>query len=213
MHSFIIWRMFPAFRHSLNARVCGALLALAGLLAGCAGDGDTWKIPFVYRIDVQQGNVIEQSMIDQLKPGMDKNQVRYIMGTPVLIDPFHSNRWEYFYSMQQAGGRREQRHITLYFDDNGKLSHIDGDVKISAAPRATDPLAAPAAEERTVVVPDERRGKGFFGRLWQAITPGGDEAEAEQAEKSRENAARTEATEDRRAQENVEVIEGGGAGY
>ena len=54
-----------------------------------------YNLPLLYKIDIQQGNVIEQEMLDKLQPGMDKDQVQFIMGTPVIVDPFHKDRWEY----------------------------------------------------------------------------------------------------------------------
>ncbi len=128
-------------------------------------------MPLLYKIDVQQGNVIEQEMLDKLKPGMDKEQVQFIMGTPVIVDPFHSERWEYVYSYQEGGGVREQRHITLHFNDN-KLSHVTGDVERAKYRRSPTDIVT---GDDTVVVPEgSRKKKGFFGRLWDSITPGGD---------------------------------------
>ena len=108
-------------------------------------------------------------MLDRLKPGMDKNQVQFIMGTPVLIDPFHNERWEYIYSFQEGGGVREQRHITLHFEED-KLSHITGDIETSSGPRSETNIIT---EEEAVIVPESKnKEKGFFGRLWDKVTPG-----------------------------------------
>ncbi len=130
------------------------------LVTGCAKNVDgTWKAPFVYRIDVQQGNVVDQEMINKLKPGMDKNQVKFILGTPLVTDPFHSNRWDYIYSFEPGGGERQQRRITIYFSDN-KLSHIDGDIEIKERSlQAEEPV-----KERSVDVPLERHEEGFFSK-------------------------------------------------
>lgn len=88
--------------------------------------------PGVYKINIQQGNVITPEMIDQLRPGMSKRQVIFIMGTPLIHDPFHQNRWDYLYSASLKGKIREQERIALYFEDE-KLSHFEGDLKPSAA--------------------------------------------------------------------------------
>ncbi|MEJ2094658.1 MAG: outer membrane protein assembly factor BamE [Gammaproteobacteria bacterium] len=118
-------------------------------------------MPFVYRIDIQQGNSVDQKMIDKLRPGMDKNQVRFILGTPLISDPFHPERWDYLYSMEPGGDERSQRHITLHFN-NDKLKYITGDVKASASPQSQDqPLKEPA-----VMVPLEQKKQGFFSRLF-----------------------------------------------
>ncbi len=86
-------------------------LTLVGLaaLAGCS-------FPGVYKIDIQQGNVVTQDMIDQLKPGMTQRQVRFIMGNPLITDTFHANRWDYLYSIQPGGRQRYQERISLMFD-------------------------------------------------------------------------------------------------
>lgn len=123
----------------------------------------------LYKVDIQQGNVIEQKMLDRLKPGMDKNQVIFIMGTPVLVDPFHNNRWEYIYSFQKGGGVREQRHITLHFEEE-KLTHVSGDIEVNHVPRDENKIIT---EEEAVVVPQSKKEeKGFFGKLWDKVTPG-----------------------------------------
>ena len=111
-------------------------------------------------------------MLDQLKPGMDKKQVKFIMGTPVLIDPFHNERWEYIYSFQEGGTVREQRHITLHFE-NDKLAYISGDIEISNIPRQEYKTIT---EENAIIVPiSDKEEKGFFGRLFDKINPLDDE--------------------------------------
>ncbi|MBV2134926.1 outer membrane protein assembly factor BamE [Pseudomonas sp. MAP12] len=104
-----------------------AKLMLTGLtflglaaLAGCS-------LPGVYKIDIQQGNVITQDMIDQLRPGMTRRQVRFIMGNPLITDTFHANRWDYLYSLQPGGGERQQERISLLFNSNDQLSGLAGD--------------------------------------------------------------------------------------
>ncbi len=145
------------------------LLLITFTLSGCTRSFDGgFTTPLLYKIDIQQGNVIEQDMLDKLKPGMDKDQVRFIMGTPVIIDPFHSERWEYIYSYQKGGGVREQRYITLHFVDE-KLSYITGDIEAGSPVTDDDGIVT----DETVVVPDsENNGEGFFEKLWDAVTPG-----------------------------------------
>lgn len=107
-------------------------LAAALLLTGCASSTSNGSklisFPGAYKIDIQQGNVITQKMIDQLKPGMTKSQVQYVMGTPLLEDAFNRNRWDYVYSMQAGGGKRSQKTLTLLFE-NDRLAAIRGDLK------------------------------------------------------------------------------------
>ena len=143
------------------------------LLCACSRSYDGgFNAPLLHKIDIQQGNVVDQKMLDQLKPGMDKKQVKFIMVTPVLIDPFHNERWEYIYSFQEGGTVREQRHITLHFE-NDKLAHISGDIEISNIPRQEYKIIT---EENAIIVPiSDKEEKGFFGRLFDKINPLDDE--------------------------------------
>ena len=103
-----------------------SLLPVLLLVAGC---GFVPRIPGVapYRIDIQQGNFISQDMVANLKPGMSKEQVRLTLGTPLLNDVFHADRWDYVYWREGQDRKREQRKLTLHFSD-GKLVRLDGDV-------------------------------------------------------------------------------------
>jgi len=140
-------------------RLIPLFIPLLLLPAGCSYEG-TSKLPFVYRVDIQQGNVIDQDMVDRLQPGMDKNQIQYIMGTPVVDDPFHANRWDYIYTYSKGGARREQRHIILYFKNN-KLASVGGDVKI--AQRKTSLILKEPS--KTVVVPPDYNKKSLLRRM------------------------------------------------
>ena len=116
------------------------------------------KIPFVHRIDVQQGNVIDQAMVAQLRKGMDKKKVGFIMGTPIIADTFHADRWDYVYTFQPGGGQVERRQITAIFVD-GNLDHLEGDVK-----PAMGRLEVDTRQDTTIDVPEYVR-KNFMTRL------------------------------------------------
>jgi outer membrane protein assembly factor BamE len=116
------------------------------------------NLPGVYTIDVQQGNMVDQTMIDQLRPAMNKRQVLYIMGSPMLVDFFHQKRWDYLYSVQISGQDRQQKRISLVFD-NDQLIGIQGDFKPGEAPVLK-------ASESTVEVPKRDLEK----TLWEKIT-------------------------------------------
>ena len=118
----------------LHAARAAVAIALAASLAGCGIPRALGIAP--YKIEVQQGNFISQEMVSQLKPGMSKEQVRQIMGTPLLVDVFHAERWDYVYSRQTTEGKREKRKLAVFFED-GKLTRIDGDERLptSAAGR------------------------------------------------------------------------------
>ncbi len=103
------------------------VLISAVLLLSACGSVSSFSFPGVYRIDVPQGNIITQEMVDQLRPGLTKRQVNFIMGTPLIRDTFDQDRWDYVYSFQPGGGERAQERVTVYFDENGELTHFTGD--------------------------------------------------------------------------------------
>ncbi len=102
------------------------------------------SIPFVYRPDIQQGNVITQKKVNLLKPGMSQQQVRFILGTPLLVDPFHQNRWDYVYSIAHDHKVKEEKKLSIVFKD-GKLAKIEGDLQ-------PDPTASAQSIDRETVV-------------------------------------------------------------
>ncbi len=105
-----------------------ALLPVIFLLTSCswAPDLSSIGLPRVHKIDIPQGNVIEQDQINQLRPGMNKQQVRFVMGTPMLDDSFHANRWDYLYRFKPGYGEIINKQATLYFNDAGQLVNIQG---------------------------------------------------------------------------------------
>ena len=94
-----------------------------------------------YRIDVRQGNLVTQEMAAQLKPGLTKDQVRFILGTPLLTDVFHADRWDYVYRFQAGKGEIQQRRLIVFFAD-GKLERVGGDVIAETAASAAPPKPA-----------------------------------------------------------------------
>jgi outer membrane protein assembly factor BamE len=104
-----------------------------------------------HRIDVQQGNALDQESVARLKPGLSRSQVRFLLGTPLVVDPFRSDRWDYVYMYYKAGKLAEQKRITLFFEGD-TLMRIEGDVP--AAEPAVQPEPAvqsePKAEAMTV---------------------------------------------------------------
>jgi len=111
-----------------------APLLAALFLAVLDGCSYVPRIPGItpYRIDIQQGNYISQDMVAQLKPGMSREQVRLVLGTPLLTDIFHADRWDYVYWYERAGAKPEQRKLTVFFED-GKLLRLDGDAVAAGA--------------------------------------------------------------------------------
>ncbi|MHB8744602.1 MAG: outer membrane protein assembly factor BamE [Sulfuricaulis sp.] len=112
-----------------------SLLAAILLLSGCVN---------VYRLEIQQGNVVTQEMIDQLKPGLTRSQVRYVLGTPLVTDPFHPDRWDYYYYLRRSKDKTgESRHLTVFFK-NDLLVTVQGDTRIKPNNLpATEPVTKP----------------------------------------------------------------------
>jgi outer membrane protein assembly factor BamE len=128
--------------------LCILTAILFATLAGC-----------IYQPDIHQGNIVSQEMVDQIRPGMNKRQITFIMGTPLLKDPFHDNRWDYIYSNQPGGEDRTQKRISLFFR-NEELSGVQGDFKPGTLP-SVEP-----SKDVTVDIPKIERDK----TLWQLIT-------------------------------------------
>lgn len=106
--------------------------------------------PGVYKIAIPQGNIITQEMIDQLRPGMTKRQVIFVMGTPLVRDPYHQDRWDYVYNFQPGGGERGQERISVLFEDD-QLVSFSGDFEPTPTetPAKTAQAATTASDERS----------------------------------------------------------------
>jgi outer membrane protein assembly factor BamE len=120
-------------------------VAVAVFLAACSGG---FRLS-PYRIDVRQGNMVTQEMVAKLRPGMTMDQVRFVLGTPLITDIFHADRWDYVYRFQPGLGEVVERKITVFFAD-GKLVRVAGDVSAVAAGKPDGSAEEPVAE-----VPDE----------------------------------------------------------
>jgi len=98
--------------------------------------------PSFYKLDVRQGNVLEAEKVAQLQPGMSKQQVQNILGSPLLTDPFHRDRWDYVYAFYPRGNREkgEERHLILYFQGE-VLAQIQGRDSVPAPSESTEPVA------------------------------------------------------------------------
>lgn len=124
----------------------------AALITGCG----------FFRVEIQQGNYITQDQVEQLQPGMSMREVRYIMGTPLVVDPFHEkHRWDYYYTFSpDLGSDVEKRRITLFFQDE-KLERVAGDID------GTDLAQAYQESGGTrVTSPTEASEEGFFKKIF-----------------------------------------------
>ena len=134
----------------MQARIILTALTLSSLAACSAGWIPTLPLgPLTpYRMDIQQGNVVTQEMIAKVQPGMTRSQVRFALGTPLVTDVFHPDRWDYVYLYQKAGVVTEHRRIVAVFKDE-KLVRIDGDV----VPASSLPGAAKSGKQGKPAAP------------------------------------------------------------
>ena len=140
-------RSNPSIRLSLRplprASIGAIALAVSVLGAGCAARSpDRSGLFQPYRISIPQGNYVTKEMLAQVKPGMTPEQVRFALGTPLVRDVFHPDRWDYVFRFQRASGRADQRHATVFFD-NGKVARVEE----TGLPERDDPndMALPGA--------------------------------------------------------------------
>ena len=141
-------------------------------------------MPGVYRIDIQQGNVITQEQLAALERGMEKRKVRFILGTPLVVDTFNQDRWDYYYSIEKLREDRMQRIVSVFFEDE-RLVRVGGDVLA-----ALGPIEVEKRRDEVVTVPDGYRDQGLFASL----TPGFLSDRPKPAEES-EDAPQTAASE------------------
>jgi outer membrane protein assembly factor BamE len=154
------------FRLIRCARVPLLAAAVAVVLSGCStmtAPFDTW-MPYisqfgVYKIDINQGNFLSQDMVDKLKEGQTKQQVRLVLGTPLITSVFRENRWDYTYEFRRNGRVETHRQFTVYFKDD-QLTRWEGD----ELPKSVQELNRVAA---TKALPDDPFGDdgGFVGKI------------------------------------------------
>lgn len=128
-------------------------LFLPVLAAACSNAPQVTSYLSPYRIDVRQGNFVTQEMVAQLKPGLTREQVRFILGSPLVTDMFHADRWDYLYRLRPGHGEAQQRHLAVFFEE-GKLARVAGDVV------ADDGVAAEAVQPEARVVEIAAPGSG-----------------------------------------------------
>lgn len=119
-----------------------------------------WRNFGVYKIDINQGNYLTQDMVDKLKVGMTTEAVQSALGTPLLADPFHADRWDYIYRFSRQGKLVENREFRVYFVDK-KLARWEGD----EAPQSAADLNRIAAE-RSLEKIGPAEDKGFMQRFF-----------------------------------------------
>lgn len=144
------------------------------LIAACS-----YKPSFIneYKIDIQQGNVLTQEMVSQLKPGQTRDQVRFLLGTPLVVDIFHQQRWDYVYRYQSGQtGKVESRKLAVFFDAEGRLERVGGDAAVGDAGELNAPvnksrlvdLGSLSGEAATQPLPP-REPPGYFRRFMNML--------------------------------------------
>ena len=152
-------------------------IAVPALLAtGCSSteeqqdDDSSWwpKWSIVYQPEIQQGNIVNQELVNRLRPGMDRRQVQFVMGTPLLVDVFHQDRWDYYYSIDPSEGDYEEQRLSLYFQDD-RLVRIQGDLRPQPIEGPTEP------QDLVFSVPDyEPQDKGIITIVLEKLRFGAD---------------------------------------
>lgn len=151
-----------------------------------------------YKLDVQQGNVVTSKMLLQLRPGMTKSQVRFIMGTPLIQDSFHGNRWDYVYQLREGGKLIEQRRVILDFQSD-LLKTVRGDV-VAATVDPKGGVEGADAGPRLIEPAKKPEEKSLMQKLkfWQ-------KDEAEQAKDAADAKAKVKRSADEAVQKAVEA--------
>jgi outer membrane protein assembly factor BamE len=142
------------------------ILTLLPLLSGCS----SWEdFSLVHSPDIEQGNIITPEMVALLKPGMSKRQVRFALGTPMLIDVFHQQRWDYLFAVKQRNKPIDIKRYSLYFEGD-TLARFGGEIE-----PASDTESSQEKKELLVSVPDYDGDLGILERLWYSLGFGEDE--------------------------------------
>jgi outer membrane protein assembly factor BamE len=97
---------------------------------------------FVYKMDVQQGNYVTQDVVGRVKTGMTKAEVRQVLGTPLLSDPFHANRWDYYFSSEKGRHKEDRTQLSIFFENDRVVS-----VKGEGRPPAPPPVGQAAPQQ------------------------------------------------------------------
>jgi outer membrane protein assembly factor BamE len=134
-------------------------------LGGCA----SWdEFSLVHVPDIEQGNLVTQEMVAMLEPGMSKRQVKFVLGTPMLVDVFHDQRWDYYLSVKRRNEPLEIKRFTVYFEGDN-LSRYEGDIQ-----PAESVASAKEKKEMLVSVPNYTGDLGLLERFWHWLGFGED---------------------------------------
>ena len=116
----------------------------------------------VYKIEVNQGNYVTKDMVEKLKTGQSKGQVRLVLGTPLVTSVFHADRWDYVYQLHKQGSLIEHRKFAVFFA-NDKLTRWEGDEQ------PPSPVYRPSGEDGLKTSAPVQEEKGFWSRFWEKL--------------------------------------------
>lgn len=154
-------------RLNVCGRACGVAVAVlgAGLLAACGFAAPSRLVGLItpYKVEVVQGNVVTSEQVAQLKPGMSRAQVRDILGSPLLADIFHADRWDYVFTIRRQGAAAQTRRVTVRFDGD-RMASVDApelpaerefiaSIDTFKAPRRAAPLSLTEAQLKQLPTP------------------------------------------------------------
>lgn len=116
------------------------IILLTLLLAACDSISlpDSASVLTPYKMDIRQGNFVTAEMREKIKLGMSKSQVKYVLGTPMVNDVFHANRWDYVYRLEQRAKLVDQQRLTLYFENDNLIKIDDADLTVKPEPVAVE---------------------------------------------------------------------------
>jgi outer membrane protein assembly factor BamE len=136
------------------------ILSILPLMTGCS----SWdNFSLVHTPDIEQGNIITPEMITLLEPGMSKRQVQFALGTPMLVDVFHQQRWDYLFSVKRRNEPAEIKRYSLYFEGD-HLARFGGDIEPAVASESNQ-----EKKELIVSVPDYDGDLGILEKLWYSL--------------------------------------------
>jgi outer membrane protein assembly factor BamE len=121
-----VHRLEPVHENAFKLIAAGAVLGTALLLGliGCAQDRSRSGLFEPYKISIPQGNYVTQTMLAQVREGMTREQVRFVLGTPLVQDVFHPNRWDYVFRFQHPNGDADLRHASVFFESE-KVKRVE----------------------------------------------------------------------------------------
>ncbi|WP_083961998.1 outer membrane protein assembly factor BamE [Tepidiphilus margaritifer] len=149
----------------MSPRILLPAVALALALSACSMDRVV-GLASPYRADVRQGNFQDPEAVSRLEKGMTRDQVRFLLGTPLLVDPFRNDRWDYVYYVKKGDGTIQQRRLTVFFENDvlvrvaGDVMPTEGDAPVtSSAPRVVEIPGKPPKDEKKNVKDEKKPEK------------------------------------------------------